>query len=85
MRKLLFIFLLLTSILLTSCQTASTEPKKLPTEEPTQEPTQAPTPEPTVAPTEVVNYCFECHIDKEQLIATGKPVEVVESESSGVG
>ena len=31
------------------------------------------------------NYCLSCHSDKEQLIATAKPEEMVESESSGAG
>ena len=85
MRKRLYIFLWLVSFFLVSCQPATVEPTELPTEERTQEPTQEPTPELTVAPTEVVDYCVECHIDKEQLIATAKPEQVVESESSGVG
>jgi hypothetical protein len=31
------------------------------------------------------NYCLSCHSDKEQLIATAKPEEEVEAESSGAG
>jgi hypothetical protein len=31
------------------------------------------------------NYCLSCHSNKEQLIATAKPEEMVESESSGAG
>lgn len=31
------------------------------------------------------NYCLSCHSDKEQLIASAKPEEEVEAESSGAG
>ena len=31
------------------------------------------------------NYCLTCHSDKEQLIASAKPEEEVEAESSGAG
>ena len=31
------------------------------------------------------NDCLACHIDKQQLIDTARPVEVHPSESSGVG
>jgi hypothetical protein len=73
---ILQIFLLL---FLAGCQTATPEP--IPT-------SIAIPPTPTVEPTEVaveVDYCVSCHTDKEQLISTAKPVEVVEKESSGVG
>ena len=32
-----------------------------------------------------VDYCVDCHTDKDQLISTGKPVVEAEAESSGVG
>ena len=31
------------------------------------------------------NHCLDCHSDKQELIDTAKPEEVVESESSGAG
>ena len=43
--------------------------------------------ETTVAalPTEQVDYCLECHTDKETLTALAKPEEKAEAESEGVG
>jgi hypothetical protein len=38
--------------------------------------------EPTPA---ALDYCLDCHADKEQLISTAKPEPPVESESKGVG
>jgi len=52
------------------------------------EPTAEPTAVATVAgsPTEApLDYCLDCHTDKDQLIQTAKPVEAKESESEGVG
>lgn len=48
-----------------------------------QEPTQIAAP--TATAVAAVNYCIECHTDKDQLIQTAKPEEEVESESEGVG
>ena len=31
------------------------------------------------------NYCISCHTDKDRLIASAKPEEMVEAESSGAG
>lgn len=31
------------------------------------------------------DYCLECHIDKQMLIDTAAPIEVVESENEGEG
>lgn len=31
------------------------------------------------------NHCLDCHSDKQELIDTAKPEEVVESESTGAG
>ncbi|MEW6030699.1 MAG: hypothetical protein ACOYZ8_03470 [Chloroflexota bacterium] len=65
-------------LMLVSCQNTGTEPVLAPTGE-----TVAPsseTPEPVAE-----NYCLSCHTDKEELIETAKPEEVVEAESSGTG
>ena len=50
------------------------------------------TPEPEAGSNEIQeadgqlpNDCLACHIDKQQLIDTARPVEVHPSESSGVG
>jgi len=41
---------------------------------------------PVVAlPTEQVDYCLECHTDKEALTALAKPEIKAEAESEGVG
>jgi hypothetical protein len=77
-RFLLLIFMLF----LAGCQTATPEPVPTNTAIP---------PTPTVEPTETVevvvqvDYCVDCHTDKEQLISTAKPEETAEEESSGVG
>lgn len=77
-RFLVFAFVLL----LVGCQAATPEPVPTNTAIP-------PTPkvEPTATVEVVVNvdYCVDCHTDKEQLISTAKPEEVAEEESSGVG
>jgi hypothetical protein len=83
MRKL-FIFMCISCLFfLAGCATSTPEPTPEP--EPTALPTEAPTSVPTPEPTEVVDYCVNCHTDKEQLISTAKPEEVAEEESSGVG
>ena len=83
MRKL-FIFLNIACLFfLAGCATST--PAPTPEPEPTLAPTEAPVLEPTPEPVEVVDYCVDCHTDKEQLISTAKPVVEKESESSGVG
>jgi hypothetical protein len=83
MRKLLIFLSIPCLFILAGCATSTPEPTPEP--EPTALPTEAPTLVPTPEPTEVVDYCVECHTDKEQLISTAKPVVEAESESSGVG
>lgn len=57
----------------------------LPTETTAPTQTVAPTVENTPTEVAVVDECIACHTDKEQLIATGKPIEdeIVESEGAG--
>ena len=80
MQKVWLILLIFLLLFLAGCQTAT--PESVPT-------STAIPPTPTVEPTEEVvvevDYCVSCHTDKEQLISTVKPEEVVEKESSGVG
>lgn len=54
---------------------------------------QTATPEPQIPvattsvekPVEVVDYCTDCHTNKEQLMTLAQPVLASESESKGVG
>jgi mono/diheme cytochrome c family protein len=52
--------------------------------EETAAPTEAPT-QTEAAVVEPVNYCVECHTDKDQLIANAKIEEEVPEESEGAG
>jgi hypothetical protein len=79
MRKFLPGFLAVFLLLLTGCQGVTTE-EPVPTDT-----AVAPTAKPIEEPVVGENYCISCHTDKEQLITTAKPEEVVEDESSGVG
>lgn len=81
MRKLIVLLGLSCLFFLAGCNTSTPTPEPEPMPLPTEEPTLVP----TSVPTEVVDYCVDCHTDKEQLISTAKPVEEAESESSGVG
>lgn len=67
-------------LLLAGCSQA---PTATPTSVQPQEPAQIAVP--TATEVAAVNYCVECHTDKDQLIQTAKPEEEVESESEGVG
>lgn len=70
----------LLALLLAGC---GQSPTTTPTSGQPQKPTQ--TAAPTATAVAAVNYCVECHTDKDQLIQTAKPEEEVESESEGVG
>lgn len=54
------------------------------TAEATDAPTEAPT-QTEAVPAEQVNYCVECHTDKDQLVDTAAPEEEVVEESEGAG
>jgi uncharacterized lipoprotein YmbA len=85
MRKFVYKLMVLVVLLLTGCGGATPEPVATTAPLPTSEPTQVATVDPTAEPTQVVDYCVGCHTDREQLVATAKPEEEVEAESSGVG
>ena len=82
MRNLLLTLSLLCFIFIAGCSSATPVPE--PTLVLAEEPTSTPEPEPT-AVVKMVDYCVDCHTDKEQLVATVKPVVESEGESSGVG
>ena len=81
-----WIALLTLIFVLAACSTAvpvATEALEEATPERTS--TSAPTP---VIPTETpegISECVSCHTDKERLIDTAKPEEVVETENEGAG
>jgi hypothetical protein len=74
------------AIILTACSQKSPSSTVQPTEVPASaEQTAAPTE--TMAPVVAEpDYCTSCHLDKDELIRTAKPVEEnAESESEGKG
>jgi hypothetical protein len=83
MRKSLIYLGIACILFLAGCNTSTPTPEPEP--EPTALPSEVPTLVLTPASTEVVDYCVDCHTDKEKLISTAKPVVETESESSGVG
>lgn len=94
-RILVWIGLLL--LLLTACgQSASVPVAESPAEEPIAASSQVSEAAPVaavvdsaaeegVAVQEEVDYCLECHTDKQMLIDTAKPEEEVIAENSGEG
>jgi hypothetical protein len=83
----LFVFLLL---LLSACRgqatpepTASAQPEsQSPTATPVLQATEVVLVEPTV---QAVDYCLDCHTDKDMLIATAREEQEVINENSGEG
>ena len=78
MKKYLPVLALAVLLFLTGCQKQTVKAQFA------SEPT-VPATEVTTKPTDVVDHCASCHTDKEQLISTAKPEEIVEKESSGAG
>jgi hypothetical protein len=80
MRKTILAWITISVLALAACQ------KKMPAPELE---VLAPTPVEGIPVSQKIepqeNYCLSCHSDKEQLIATAKPEEMVEAESSGAG
>ncbi len=85
-RKFNLIFALLLTIFFLSLSgcTGATPPSEEVAEEPTEEPAPEPEPAPVVE-AEEVDHCLDCHTDKESLVSTAKPVEIVVAESEGAG
>jgi len=87
------------SVLLTACtapqpapsETAAPVPATVapPTATVVQAPSATATAESTptleASPTVALNYCVDCHTDKEKLVATGKVEEAKPKESEGAG
>ena len=86
-KKFRFLFTLILTLLfmgLSGCAGGTPVPAT-PTEEPVEE-ESAPAPELATASEPVeVNYCLDCHTDKDELISTAKTEEVVVSENEGEG
>lgn len=72
-------------VLLSACSTKAPTASVEPTEVPTAISEPASTPE--VVPTEVaaIDYCVNCHMDKDELVRTAAAVVEAESESEGTG
>ena len=83
-----FIFTLLLTVLFLSLSGCTGGTPTLAPEEPTEEPTEEAAPDPEPAPVmeaAEVNHCLDCHTEKQSLISTAKPVEVLVSENEGEG
>jgi len=80
------LFLLMALVMSISSCAAPVEVPPTATEEPVEENTPEPTEVVVDTPeAEVVDYCVDCHTEKEQLIDTAKPVVEVVSENEGAG
>ena len=81
--RIITFILIMLSLSLSGCSGATSVPE-MPTDEPTEEAAPDPEPAPVMEATEV-DHCLDCHTDKQRLITTAKPVEVVVSENEGAG
>lgn len=95
-RCFLWLGLLLSGLLLSACGQAAPlvtqAPANLPTATaravtPTADlrPTRTPSLVPTPTQAKVVDYCVDCHTNKDTLIKNLKPAEVKPAESEGAG
>jgi len=78
------LFLTMLFLSLSGC-TGATPVPEAPAEEPTEEAAPDFEPAHVDAAMDEVNYCLDCHADKDRLIETAKPVEAVVSENEGAG
>lgn len=90
MAKSRYVFLLFLLVVLMMSVSSCAAPAEVPltaTEEPMEENTPEPTEVVVETPEveEVVDYCVDCHTEKEQLIDTAKPIVEVVSENEGAG
>ena len=91
MKKFLMILFVLLFLGLAACQpaaveTPAAEAQAADVEAAPEEETTPPTVDQVVALAESpVDYCLECHTDKEQLVALAKEEDSHEEESEGVG
>ncbi len=69
-------------VLLAAC---ARSPQPTPTAQVEQPVAPAASPTPAATAVAQVDYCVECHTDKDRLIETAKPEEVVVEESEGAG
>jgi hypothetical protein len=70
-------------VFLAACQSAIAEDPVVEVVPPTD--IVHPTVEETVEELASMDYCLECHAEKEKLVSTAKPEVVLEAESKGVG
>lgn len=86
-KKVRFLFTLLLTLLFMSLSgcTGATPAPATPTDEPVEEESATVEEVATVSEPVEVNNCLACHTDKDRLIDTAKPEEVVISENEGEG
>ena len=89
MAKSRYGFLLILLMALVVSVSSCAAPVKVPptvTEEPVKENTPEPTEVVVNTPeVEIVDYCVDCHTEKEQLVDTAMPMVEVVSENEGAG
>lgn len=76
------------ALLATACASAPTAAPTMTSVPPTpvsESPTALPAASATPAEAAVEDYCIDCHMDQEKLVASAAPEEPKEEESEGVG